>query len=85
MRRLTKVTASAGISNQAKVSDDGLNNDGGGIFVAAGAALSIDAFMLANAINNIAAIDPNSKGRYTETRSLMRVTSQENSGMRHGR
>ena len=79
------MTASTGISNQAKVSVDGLNNYGGGIFVAAEAAVSIDAFMLANTINNTAAIDPNSNGRYIETQSLMRVTSHENSGMRHGR
>jgi hypothetical protein len=64
---------------------DGLGNDVVFVFVAAGAAVSIDAFMLANTINNTAAIDPNSNGRYIETQSLMRVASHENSGNRHGR
>jgi len=85
MRRVTKVTASPGISNQARASGDGLNNDGGGIFIAAWAAVSINAFTLANTINNNAAIDPNSDGTHFATESLMRVSSHKSSGNRRGR
>ncbi len=40
---------------------------GGGIYIASGATVYVDAFMLANTINNTANVDPNIDGTYIET------------------
>jgi hypothetical protein len=58
------------VNNNSAVPGDGSSQAtsyGGGLFIANAATVDIDAFTLANVINNTAVIDPNIDGTYIET------------------
>ena len=55
------------VNNNSAVPSERATGYGGGLFIGSGATVDVDAFTLANVINNTAPIDPNIDGTYIET------------------